>query len=171
MFLSLLIAAPMLLATSEAAPATAHLGPPSILTGRKRGYLATEWEQIDKDIAEGKPIAMRCKAFAPSIFSGRASSDKCELEIVPPDANVAAPAIFSGRPAKRGEVIVGARALQYYPAAAVGRSEEEAQTIAQEQAQSGGSQVYLPASAAKPKVRRYVPSMFSGRRARPAPAE
>lgn len=173
MILSLLIAAPMLLAAPEVAPGTAQLGAPSILTGRKRGYAATEWEQLDRAIAEGRPVPVQCKAYVPSMFSGRPIREECELEIVPPHVDTVAPAIFSGRPSKRGEVIVGARALQYYPASAVGRNEAEAQEIAQQEAQQGSSgTAYLPAASVKPKVRRYAPSMFSGRRApRPAPAQ
>lgn len=172
MILSLLIAAPMMLAAPAAAPGTVQLGAPSILTGRKRGYAATEWEELDRAVAEGRPVPVQCKAYVPSMFSGKPIRQECELEIVPPSVDTAVPAIFSGRPVKRGEVIVGARALQYYPASAVGKSETEAQAIAQEEAQPGSSQVYMQAPAVKPKVRRHVPSMFSGRRApRPAPAQ
>ncbi len=168
MMTALLLIAPLMLATPEAAaPAPANLGPPSILTGRKRGYAATEWEALEKDIAEGRPVAMQCKGYAPPIFSGRAKRTGCELEIVPPTVETMAPAIFSGRPVKRGEVIVGARALQYYPAGVAGRSEAEAQEIVTEIATQGSSdRVYRPAEDAAPaRPRKRAPSIFSGRRA------
>ncbi len=168
MMTALLLFAPLLLAAPEAAaPAPANLGPPSILTGRKRGYAATEWEELDTAIAKGEPVAMQCKAFAPPMFSGRAKRDDCELEIVPPKVETVAPAIFSGRSPKRGEVIVGARALQYYPAAAAGKNEVEAQEIATEVAEArSDGKVYMPASSAAPaKPKRRAPSIFSGRRA------
>ena len=168
MMTAMLLFAPLLLAAPEAAaPAPVHLGPPSILTGRRRGYAETEWEKLEQDIAEGRPVAVQCKAFVPSMFSGRPIRKDCEIEIVPPRVETIAPALFSGRSPKRGEVIVGARALQYYPASSVGRTEAEAQEIAAQAAQEGSSgQVYMPAPAAAPaKPRRRAPSIFSGRRA------
>lgn len=166
MMTALLLLAPLMLAAPEAAPQPVHLGPPGILTGRRRGYAATEWEKIDTAIAKGEPVAMQCKSFAPSIFSGRAPRNDCELEIVPPQIDTVAPPMFSGRSPKRGEVIVGARALQYYPAGAVGKNEVEAQEIAQQQAEQAASGVvYQPASTLPPKPRRRAPSIFSGRRA------
>lgn len=173
MMTSLLLLAPVLLASPEAPPSAVNLGAPSILTGRKRGYAATEWEALDKAVAEGQPVPVQCKAFAPPIFSGRAKRTDCEIEIVPPRIETVAPAIFSGRPSKRGEVIVGARALQYYPASAVGKTAAEAQEImAAEAAQQGTStQVYQPAATVPQQPRRRAPSIFSGRRARPAPAQ
>lgn len=169
MMTALLVFAPLMLAAPEAAaPAPVNLGPPSILTGRKRGYAATEWEKIDTAIASGQPVAMQCKAFAPPMFSGRAKRDDCELEIMPPQVDSVAPAIFSGRPSKRGEVIIGTRALQYYPPGAVGKNEAEAQEIAEQAAEQAASGVvYLPAAAAPPRPKRRAPSIFSGRRARP----
>jgi hypothetical protein len=172
MILSLLIAAPVLFASPEIAPQAAHLGSPAILTGRKRGYAATEWEELDRAVAEGRPVPVQCKAFVPSMFSGRPIRDKCELEIVPPHVETVAPAILSGRSPKRGEVIVGARALQYYPASTVGQSEAEAQAaMAQDVPRDSNGTAYMPAPVVKPKERRYVPSMFSGRRTRRAPSE
>jgi hypothetical protein len=171
MMTAMLLFAPLMLAAPEAADPV-YLGAPSILTGRRRGYAATEWEKLDQDISEGKPVPVQCKAFAPPIFSGRAKRTDCELEIVPPEVDTVAPAMFSGRSPKRGEVIVGARALQYYPAGAVGRTEAEAQEIVAQAAQEGSSgQVYMPAPAVAPKPRRRAPSIFSGRRARPAAAQ
>ena len=165
MMTAMLLFAPLLFATPSPAADAVQLGPPSILTGRKRGYAATEWEVIDTAIAKGEPVAMQCKEFAPSIFSGRAVRADCVLEIVPPQTD--APAIFSGRAPKRGEVIVGARALQYYPAGAVGKNEAEAEEIAQQQAEAAASGVvYQPASALPPAPpKRRAPSIFSGRRA------
>lgn len=167
--LTALILVPLMFAAPEvAASAPVNLGPPSILTGRKRGYAATEWEKIDTAVASGQPVAMQCKAFAPPLFSGRAKRDDCELEIMPPQVDSVAPAIFSGRPSKRGQVLIGARALQYYPAGAVGKNEVEAREIAEQAAEQAASGVvYLPAAAAPPKPRRRAPSIFSGRRARP----
>ena len=136
MMTAMLMFAPLLLAAPEAAAsAPVHLGPPSILTGRRRGYAETEWERLEQDIAEGRPVAVQCKAFVPSMFSGRPIRKDCEIEIVPPRVETIAPALFSGRSPKRGEVIVGARALQYYPASSVGMTEAEAQEIAAQAAQ------------------------------------
>ncbi len=167
--LSPLLLGSLLLAMPDAVVPTAQLSAPSILTGRRRGYMATEVAAQDRDIAEGKPVPVRCKSFAPSMFSGRVKPDTCELEIIRPEMDSVAPAIFSGRSPKRGNVIVGQAAYALPPASyrQTQTVDSSGQTFATDPATG---QVYptYPEKVYTPAPKRRAPSIFSGRRARPA---
>ncbi len=176
LFGPLLLASPNVMGPEAVAPGTAHLGAPSILTGRKRGYMATERAAQDRDLVEGKPVPVRCKVFAPTLFSGRMVPDKCQLEVIRPEMDTVAPAIFSGRSPKRGNVIVGAAAVSY--ATMPGRSSGQTvstdpvsgQTFVTDDA-TGRTYAAVPEQVYKPAPKRRAPSIFSGRRARPAPSQ
>jgi hypothetical protein len=178
MMLTPLLFASLMIATPQAQPAdAARLGAPMIFSGRKRGYLATERAQQNQDIAEGRPVPVRCKAFAPSVFSGRVRKDGCVLEIVRPGMDTVAPAIFSGRSPKKGNVIVGPAAMTY----AVVPQAQNRQTVTKDPV-TGQSYITDPNTgqtyAAVPgqieadnRPKRRAPSIFSGRRAPRQPSQ
>ena len=163
---SLFLAAP-----NAGVAASVQFSPPSILTGRKRGYLATQVAAQDREIADGKPVPVRCKVFAPAIFSGRVPPQKCELEVIRPGMATVAPAIFSGRSPKRGNVIVGAAAYAI-PVANTRQTHTDpatGQSYATDPV-TGQSYAAYPEKTYNPQPKRRAPSIFSGRRARRAPA-
>ena len=100
-------------------------------------------------------VQPQCKSTAPSMFSGRArSSSGCEVEMRRPEVATYAPSIFSGRKARPASAYA---APQYsYVVAADGTATPQVtvQTIQE---------------AARTQPRRRLPSMFTGRRAK-APA-
>lgn len=102
-------------------------------------------------------VQPRCKSSAPSMFSGRARSTNCEVEMARPEVATYAPSIFSGRKARPASAYAPP---QYsYVIAADGTATPQVTQQTREQA----------AQAEQQRPRRRLPSMFTGRR-RKAPA-
>ena len=157
--ISLLLGSMLLTSSDIATPAPAQLAPPSIFSGRRPGWqpktrAVSSVQAVNPD---GTTIAMRCKSEAPSIFSGRVKARNCPLEEVNPRFRSVAPAIFSGRAPQRGNVIVGQAAyLPTQPRATY--------------SPTTGTYTTSGTVTMQPRPKRRTPTIFSGRRARPAPA-
>ena len=100
-------------------------------------------------------VQPRCKSSAPSMFSGRASSSTCEVEMRRPQVASHAPSIFSGRAPQ--PVSAYAPPQYTYVVAADGTATPQVTIQTREE-------------AARTRPRRRLPSMFTGRRSRPAAA-
>jgi hypothetical protein len=112
-----------------------------------------------KERCELAVVRPTCKSRAPSMFSGRARTTNCEVEMREPEVATYAPAIFSGRRARPASAYA---APQYsYVVAADGTATPQVtvQTVQQMQ------------EAERAKPRRRLPSMFTGRRPKPRTAE
>lgn len=102
-------------------------------------------------------VQPRCKSSAPSMFSGRARSGTCEVVMERPYVASSAPAIFSGR-APRAASAYAPPSYSYVVAADGTATPQVTYQTVQE--------------AAKTRGPSRLPSMFTGRRPRPrAPAQ
>lgn len=166
--MSLMLFGAMVLASPViGAPVNVQLAPPSIFSGRPRGWQPKKAPSVMAAAPDGSSVAVRCKEEAPSIFSGRSKARACPLEEVNPRFRSVAPAIFSGRPPQRGNVIVGQAAYQNIEPRKVTATPQGNYVITGGYTASGdGSAI----SVQQPTKRR-APSIFSGRRAPRKPAQ
>jgi hypothetical protein len=131
----------------------------------------------------GLSVQKVCKTGGPSMFSGRARRESCELAVVRPTCKSSAPTMFSGR-ARTSECVVEMRAPEvatYAPSIFSGRRARPASAYAPPQysyvvAADGTATpqvtVQTVQEAAKARPRRNLPSMFTGRRRKaPTPTE
>lgn len=131
----------------------------------------------------GLSVQKVCKTGAPSMFSGRARRESCELAVVQPRCKSSAPSMFSGR-ARTSSCQVEMRAPEvasYAPSIFSGRKARPASAYAPPQysyvvAADGTATpqvtVQTVQEAAKVRRRSSLPSMFTGRRRKaPTPAQ
>jgi hypothetical protein len=171
----LLLASLAFAAPQAQVPEAVNMAPPMIFSGRKRGYLATERAEQNRDIAEGKPVPVRCKVFAPTMFSGARKREDCVLEIVRPGMDTVAPAIFSGRAPRKGNVIVGPAAMSYavvpQTSAQVSKDPVTGQDYVTDPNTGQTYTAAQPIQAQEQQRKRRAPSIFSGRRAPRQPSQ
>lgn len=166
--MSLLLFGAMVFASPvTVAPVNAQLAPPSIFSGRRRGWQPKRPASVMAAAPDGSSVAVRCKEEAPSIFSGRTKARACPLEEVNPRFRSVAPAIFSGRAPQRGNVIVGQAAFQPITPRTITATPQGNYVI------TGGYTATGDGSAisVQQPTRRRAPSIFSGRRAPRKPAQ
>ena len=133
----------------------------------------------------GLSVQKVCRTGGPSMFSGRARRESCELAVVQPRCKSSAPSMFSGR-ARSSGCVVEMRAPEvatYAPSIFSGRRARPASAYAPPQysyvvAADGTATpqvtVQTREEAARVRPQRRLPSMFTGRRPKlraPAPAQ
>jgi hypothetical protein len=127
----------------------------------------------------GLSVQRICKTGAPSMFSGRAQRENCELTVVQPQCKSTAPSMFSGR-ARTSSCVVEMKepyVATSAPAIFSGRAPRPASAYAP----PAYTYVVAPDGTAKPEVTirtveearkvrgpSRLPSMFTGRRRKPA---
>jgi hypothetical protein len=127
----------------------------------------------------GLSVQRICQTGGPSMFSGRARRESCQLKVVRPQCKSSAPAMFSGR-ARSGTCVVEMKepvTPSYAPAIFSGRAPRPASAYAP----PAYTYVVAPDGTAKPEVTyrtveearkvrgpSRLPSMFTGRRRKPA---
>ena len=176
--IALLLHAPML-ATS---PLQAPVAGSSVSSGA--GETAHAADQAVPSAENGGLSVQRiCQTGGPSMFSGRARRENCELKVVQPQCRSSAPAMFSGR-ARTGSCVVEMKE-PYVPSSAPAIFSGRAPKPASAYAPPQYSYVVGPDGTAKPQVTYQtvqeaqkahlpprLPSMFTGRRQKPrAPAQ
>ena len=175
--IALLLPAP-LLATS---PAQGQIAVSPAISGVVEGVHEAD-EQGQSAQTAGLSVQRICKTGAPSIFSGRARRESCELAVVQPRCKSRAPAMFSGRARTSDcEVELGRpEVATYAPSIFSGRKRPVASAYAAPQysyvvAADGTATPQVTVQpreeVAKTRPQRRLPSMFTGRRPKPrAPA-
>ena len=131
----------------------------------------------------GLSVQKVCRTGGPSMFSGRARRESCELAVVQPRCKSSAPSMFSGR-ARSSDCVVEMRVPEvatYAPSIFSGRRARPASAYAPPQysyvvAADGTATPQVTVrtiqEAAKVRTRSNLPSMFTGRRRKaPTPAQ
>ena len=170
--IALLLPAPVL-ATS---PVQGQVAAPSVTSGAAKAA-----HQADAGAAAengGLSVRRICNTGGPSMFSGRARRENCELKVVQPQCKSTAPMMFSGR--ARSSTCVVEMKEPYVPTSAPaifsGRAPKPASAYAPPQysyvvAADGTATPQVTyqtvQEAKKAYVPRRLPSMFTGRRPRP----
>lgn len=174
--IALLLPAP-LLATS---PLQGQMAAATVTSGA--GDSAHQADVSAAAANSGLSVRRICQTGGPSMFSGRARRENCELKVVQPQCKSTAPAMFSGR-ARGGSCVVEMTEPStptYAPAIFSGRAPKPASAYAPPKY----TYVVAPDGTATPQVTyqtvqeaqkayvpRRLPSMFTGRRPKPrAPA-
>lgn len=173
--IALLLPAPVL-ATS---PIQGQIAPVAVTSGA--GEPAHQADGSSAAANGGLSVQRVCKTGGPSMFSGRARRENCELTVVQPQCKSSAPSIFSGR-ARAGTCVVEMTepaVASSAPAIFSGRARRPASAYAPPKY----SYVVAPDGTATPQVTyqtvqeaqktrvpRRLPSMFTGRRPRPKAA-
>lgn len=127
----------------------------------------------------GLSVQRVCRSSGPAMFSGRKQRESCELTVVQPQCKSTAPSMFSGR-ARSSTCVVEMKeptTPSHAPAIFSGRAPRPASAYAP----PAYSYVVAPDGTAKPEVTvrtveearkvrgpSRLPSMFTGRRRRPA---
>jgi hypothetical protein len=143
-------------AADETAPTAAN-GGLSVQRICKTGGPSMFSGRARKENCELTVVQPRCKSSAPSMFSGRARREACEVVMERPYVATSAPAIFSGR-APRAAKAYASPTYSYAVAADGTATPQVTYQTAQESAKKRGPS--------------RLPSMFTGRRPRPrAPAQ
>ena len=102
-------------------------------------------------------VQPQCKSTAPSMFSGRARSSSCVVEMTEPSTPTYAPSIFSGRAPRPASAYAPPKYSYVVGADGTATPQVTYQTVQE------AKKAYAP---------RRLPSMFTGRRPRPrAPAQ
>ena len=182
--------------TESASSPSVHLQP-AIFTGRRPGWRSKREavpvrgaeEQAQAAQTAGLSVQRICRGSAPSMFSGRAKRENCEMVVVQPRCKSSAPTMFSGRARTQNCVVEMQRphVATYAPSIFSGRAPKPASAYAPPPASSAYAppassyavaadgvatpQVTYRTRVEAPKVqpRRRLPTMFTGRRPR-APA-
>jgi hypothetical protein len=141
-------------AADETAPVTAN-GGLSVQKICKTGGPSMFSGHAKRENCELTVVQPRCKSSAPSMFSGRSRSEACEVVMERPYVATSTPAIFSGR-APRAASAYAAPSYSYAVAADGTATPQVSYQTVQE--------------AAKKRGPSRLPSMFTGRRPR-APAQ
>ena len=171
--IALLLPAP-LLATS---PMQAPIARSSVTSGA--GKAAHAADETGSGAANGGLSVQRiCKVGGPSMFSGRARHENCELAVVQPQCKSTAPAMFSGR--ARASSCVVEMTEPYVPTSTPALFSGRAPRPASAYAPPAYSYVVAADGTATPQVTyqtaeearkayvpRRLPSMFTGRRLKP----
>jgi hypothetical protein len=130
----------------------------------------------------GLSVQRICKTGGPSMFSGRARRENCELTVVQPQCKATAPSMFSGRARASSCVVEMAEPSTptYAPSIFSGRAPKPASAYAPPKytyvvAPDGTATPQVTyqtvQEAQKARVPARLPSMFTGRRPKPrAPA-
>ena len=109
-----------------------------------------------RENCELKVVQPQCKSTAPAMFSGRARTSSCVVEMTEPYVPSSAPAIFSGRAPKSASAYAPPQYSYVVAADGTATPQVTYQTVQEAQ------KAYVP---------RRLPSMFTGRRPKPrAPA-
>ncbi|MEO6716768.1 MAG: hypothetical protein ABIM50_05915 [Novosphingobium sp.] len=174
--IALLLSAPVL-ATS---PIQGQIAMPAVTSGASEAA-----HQADGSAAAangGLSVRKICNTGGPSMFSGRARRENCELKVVQPQCRSTAPSMFSGR-ARTSDCVVEMtepNVPSYAPAIFSGRAPKPASAYAPPQytytvAADGTATPQVTyqtvQEARKAYVPRRLPSMFTGRRQKPRAAQ
>ena len=174
--LALLLPAPML-ATS---PMQGQIAVPAVNSGA--GEAAHQAEAGPAAANGGLSVQKICNTGGPSMFSGRARRENCQLKVVQPQCRSSAPSMFSGRARTSACVVEMTEPYvpSYAPAIFSGRAPKPASAYAPPQytytvAADGTATPQVTyqtvQEAQKAYVPRRLPSMFTGRRQKPRVAQ
>ena len=172
--IAMLLPAP-LLATS---PMQARIASATVTSGRVATAHAADG--ASGSAANGGLSVQRvCQVGGPSMFSGRARRQNCELQVVEPRCKSTAPSMFSGRARRGGDcevVMEKPYVATSAPAIFSGRAPKPASAyapptysyvVAADGTATPQVTYQTVQEAAKAYVPRRLPSMFTGRRPRP----
>ena len=118
------------------------VGGPSMFSGRAR-----------RENCELAVVQPQCKSSAPSMFSGRARSSTCVVEMAEPAVQRTAPALFSGRAPRPASAYAPPKYTYVVGADGTATPQVTYQTVQE---------------AKRTHVAPRLPSMFTGRRRKPA---
>ena len=174
--IALLLPAPVL-ATS---PMQGQIALPAISSGA--GEAARQADGGSATANGGLSVQKICQTGGPSMFSGRARRENCQLKVVQPQCRSTAPSMFSGRARTSNCVVEMSEPYvpSYAPAIFSGRAPKPVSTYAPPRY----GYVVAPDGTATPQVTyqtvqearkayvpRRLPSMFTGRRPKPRAAQ
>lgn len=171
--IALLLPAPVL-ATS---PMQGQIAAASVTSGA--GEVAHQVGGSSAAANGGLSVQRICKTGAPSMFSGRAQRESCELTVVQPQCKSTAPSMFSGRARTAGCVVEMKRphVATSAPSIFSGRAPRPASAYAPPQytyvvASDGTATPQVTQQTVQEAKRTHLPprlpTMFTGRRRKPA---